>query len=468
MSKKSGIPASQHPVIVWFRDDLRLADNPALAEPARSNRPVVCLYVLDQTPGLRPLGGAARWWLAGSLRALGKALAEHGTNLVLRRGPAAEVIAGLVRETGATVVSWNRRYGPGAKADEALECKLNQLGVVVATFQANLLHEPPVLGKNGQPLQVFTPFWRTAQAQGTPRAPLPAPRKIEGVKDIASDELDSWNLEPTAPDWAAEMRETWTRGEAGARERLREFLDHQLSGYGARGDRPDLFGTSRLSPHLRFGEVSPFQVWHAAQLAAHSDRGSRPTQSDVDKFLSELGWREFSYHLLHQHPDLATRNIDKRFDRFPWRNDAKALRAWQKGATGYPLVDAGMRQLWRTGWMHNRVRMIAASFLTKHLLIHWAEGEQWFWDTLIDADPANNPASWQWVAGCGADASPYFRVFNPTLQAEKFDPNGDYVRAFVPEAEAGGTLFAKSYPDPILDHRAARDRALRAFAGLKG
>jgi deoxyribodipyrimidine photo-lyase len=386
---------------------------------------------------------------------------------VLRRGTAADIVAEVADQNGAFAVHWNRRIGASAARDDALEKRLTQQSITVRTFQASLLHEPPVLGKSGQPLSVFTPFWRTAQARGMPRAPLPAPRKIDGVSGLASDDLRSWKLEPASPDWAAEMRETWTRGETGAQERLAQFLDEELSGYATRRDRPDLPGTSRLSPYLRFGEISPFQVWHAAQLAADADRGKRPRSSDVEKFLSELGWREFAYHLLHRYPDLATRNIDRRFDRFPWRKDTKALRAWQKGQTGYPIVDAGMRQLWRTGWMHNRVRMVVASFLVKHLLIDWRLGEQWFWDTLVDADPANNPASWQWVAGCGADAAPYFRVFNPTLQAEKFDPDGEYIRAFVPEAAEAGSLFGESYPEPIVDHRAARERALQAFASLK-
>lgn len=467
MSEKSASATALDPVLVWFRDDLRVADHPALAEAVHSKRPVIALYVLDETPGLRAAGGAARWWLAGSLQALAKSLKERGASLVLRRGTAADIVAKLAVESNVSTVHWNRRYNVGAAHDDALAKRLTQNNIAVRTFQAALLHEPPLAGKSGQPLSVFTPFWRAAQAKGAPRAPLPAPSKIESPSGIASDNLDDWKLEPTAPDWATEMRETWMRGELGAQQRLAEFLDQELAGYTTQRDRPDLSGTSRLSPHLRFGEVSPFQVWHATQLAAHTDHGKRARPSDVEKFLSELGWREFCYHLLYRYPDIATRNIDTRFDRFPWRKDLKVLRAWQKGETGYPIVDAGMRQLWRTGWMHNRVRMVVASFLVKHLLIDWRLGEQWFWDTLVDADPANNPASWQWVAGCGADAAPYFRVFNPTLQAEKFDPNDDYVRAFVPEAHDAGSLFGKSYPEPIVDHRAARERALQAFASLK-
>jgi deoxyribodipyrimidine photo-lyase len=306
---------------------------------------------------------------------------------------------------------------------------------------------------------------------------------LAAAPEVTSERLDDWQLEPTKPDWAGGLRATWTPGEAGTRTRLKHFLQKRIAGYASRRDRPDDEATSRLSPHLRFGEISPFQVWHAAQFVAEKDQRVR---RDIEKFLSELGWREFSYHLLHGFPDLASRNLQDRFDTFPWASNASALRAWQRGLTGYPIVDAGMRQLWQTGWMHNRVRMVVASFLIKHLLINWTEGERWFWDTLVDADPANNPASWQWVAGCGADAAPYFRIFNPVLQGEKFDPDGRYVREFVPELaglpnavlhkpwtappmmlrEAGITL-GTTYPEPLVDHAQARQRALAAFARLK-
>jgi deoxyribodipyrimidine photo-lyase len=309
------------------------------------------------------------------------------------------------------------------------------------------------------------------------------PDRLRGAPAIASDRLEDFGLEPTAPDWAGGFRETWTPGEAGAASRVADFLDHGLAGYATLRDRPDLDHVSRLSPHLRFGEITPAQIWHAAHTAAASGRA---TSLDVEKFLTEVGWREFAYNLLHHRPDLATANIQSRFDAFPWQRDDALLKAWQRGRTGYPIVDAGMRQLWHTGWMHNRVRMITASFLVKHLLQDWRAGETWFWDTLVDADPASNPASWQWVAGCGADAAPYFRIFNPVLQGEKFDPNGDYVRHWVPElaklpndvlhkpwtapkgvlAMAGVTL-GDSYPAPLVDHAKARARALAAFQSIK-
>jgi len=466
------------PVIVWFRDDLRLADHPALAAAARAGAPLLCLYILDEDSA-RPLGGAARWWLAGSLRALDQELQNKGNRLVLRRAAATRIVPALAAEIGARLVHWNRRYdAEGIAADDRVAAALKKNGVTVETHHANLLVEP-----SGKPPKVFTPFWRRLCAGEPPRSPLSAPARLAAAPEVASERLDDWQLEPTKPDWAGGLRATWTPGEAGARARVKHFLQKRITGYASRRDRPDDEATSRLSPHLRFGEISPFQVWHAAQFVAEKDQRIR---RDMEKFLSELGWREFSYHLLHGFPALASRNLQDRFDAFRWASNASALRAWQRGLTGYPIVDAGMRQLWQTGWMHNRVRMVVASFLVKHLLINWTEGERWFWDTLVDADPANNPASWQWVAGCGADAAPYFRIFNPVLQGEKFDPDGRYVREFVPELarlpdavvhkpwtapplmlrEAGITL-GKTYPKPVVDHAQARQRALAAFERLK-
>jgi deoxyribodipyrimidine photo-lyase len=466
------------PVIVWFRDDLRIADHPALAAAARAGAPLLCLYVLDEDSA-RPLGGAARWWLAGSLRALDQELQKKGNRLVLRRGAATRIVTPLAAEIGARTVHWNRRCeAQGIAADDHVAVALKKRGIAVETHHANLLVEP-----TDKPPKVFTPFWRRLCAGEPPRVPLSAPARLTAAPEVQSECLDEWQLEPTKPDWAAGLRAEWTRGESGARARLEQFLTERLEGYASRRDRPDDEATSRLSPHLRFGEISPFQVWHAAQFVGEKDQRVR---RDIEKFLSELGWREFSYHLLHGFPDLASRNLQDRFDAFPWGSNASALRAWQRGLTGYPIVDAGMRQLWRTGWMHNRVRMVVASFLIKHLLINWTEGERWFWDTLVDADPANNPASWQWVAGCGADAAPYFRIFNPVLQGEKFDPDGRYVREYVPELarlpdavihkpwtapplllrEAGITL-GETYPEPLVDHAQARQRALQAFGRLK-
>jgi deoxyribodipyrimidine photo-lyase len=482
--------ATPAPIVVWFRDDLRVSDHPALAAAAASGRPVAAVWVFDrESPGLRPLGAASRWWLAGSLRMLARALGERGVSLTLRRGPAIQTIAEVAAQAGAAEVVWNRRYEPAAAAvDRDVETALSSRGVAVKTFQATLLAEPDrIRTKAGKPFGVFTPFLRHLLALPAPRAPLPAPGPMRGVDGLASDALDAWDLEPTAPDWAAGFRDVWTPGEAGAQRRLANFLDGALAGYAAARDRPDIVGTSRLSPHLRFGEISPFQVWHAAQLAREAPQGTRAGGQDVDKFVAELVWREFSWHLLAHHPDLATKNYQPRFDAFPWRSDPTALHAWQRGKTGYPIVDAGMRELWTTGFMHNRVRMVVASFLVKHLLIDWRAGERWFWDTLVDADPANNAASWQWVAGSGADAAPYFRIFNPVLQGEKFDPDGAYVKTFVPELRplpakivhrpfdatpielrSAGVTLGKDYPAPLVDHKVARERALAALAETKG
>jgi deoxyribodipyrimidine photo-lyase len=391
------------------------------------------------------------------------------------------VIADLARDIDAATVFWNEiAQAPHLAVADQVTRALDEIGVSSQTFTGDLLVEPRAIrNKENRGLRVFTPFWRRVQSLGDPPTPLPAPKKLNGVTGLAGDRLEDWKLEPAKPDWAGGLRENWKPGEAAAQAQLKAFLNN-ISGYAVERDRPDRAGTSRLSPHLRFGEISPRQVWHAARFAA----AEHPRlSSDIDKFLSELGWREFCRHLLFDVPDLATRNLQPSFDAFPWKHDDKALHAWQRGRTGYPIVDAGMRELWHTGVMHNRVRMVVASFLVKHLLIDWRHGEQWFWDTLVDADAASNAANWQWVAGCGADAAPYFRVFNPILQGEKFDPDGVYVRRWVPELKAlpdklvhqpwtatplelasAGVTLGKNYPEPIVDHKVGRERALAAYA----
>ncbi len=438
------------PTIVWVRDDLRLADNPALTAAVELGAPIVVVYVLDEaSPGRRALGGASRWWLHHSLAALHASLDGH---LVLRRGPAERVIAELADNLDAGAVVWNRRYSSARDIDARLKERLRADGRQATSYHANLLAEPwTVTTGDGGPYRVFTPFWRAVSARPV-RSPLSAP-PLENVSwaTAASDRLDDWALLPSRPDWAAGLRETWRPGEAGAHERLERFLADGLDLYHRR-DEPAVPATSRLSPHLRFGEVSPFQVWHAVEGRS----------ANSPKFLSELGWREFSWHILYHWPDLATENFRREFDAFGWSApDSAVLAAWHRGRTGVPLVDAGMRELWHTGYMHNRVRMVVASFLAKNLLIDWRVGERWFWDTLVDADEANNPASWQWVAGSGADAAPYFRVFNPELQAAKFDPDGEYLRRWLPEY---GT---PEYPDPIVDLAASRRDALAAYEAVK-
>jgi deoxyribodipyrimidine photo-lyase len=484
-----------NPAIVWFRNDLRLADNPALHAAVASKRPLVCVYIHDddattgrsrkrRTP--RPLGAAARWWLHGSLQALDEALANQGGRLTLLKGPPADILPNLAANLKAASVYWNRRYDePGRTQDATLETTLQQRGIEVTTCNGHLLNEPWTLkNQSGKPFRVFTAYWRAVLKQDAPEPPLEAPRKLRfhhapprqlKLKPVP---LASLGLEPQKPDWATGIRSTWTPDESSAQTHLKRFLKKTLSEYSTDRDRPDRVGTSRLSPYLSFGNISARQIWHTANETV-SKRPAPGIQRQLAKFLAELGWREFNYQVLYHHPDLAERNFQSRFDPLRWRTDKRGLQAWQRGLTGYPIVDAGMRELWTTGWMHNRVRMVTASFLIKHLLIDWRTGEKWFWDTLVDADPANNAANWQWVAGTGADAAPYFRIFNPTLQGEKFDPNGDYVRRWVPELarlpskiihkpwaakpallDAAGVRLGTTYPRPIVDHDMARRRAL--------
>jgi deoxyribodipyrimidine photo-lyase len=459
------------PVIMWFRQDLRLADHSALTAAAAAG-PVVPVFVLDdKTPGGWRWGGASRWWLHKSLEALGAQLP-----LVLRRGESVAVLEKLVDDTQAAGVYFTRDYAPWSGAlEKRVKEMCDRKGVACHRHGGFLLHEPEsIRNGSGAFFKVYTPYSRACFAKGSPRALKPVP-KIVRHEGVAGDALADWNLLPTKPDWAGGLAAAWQPGEAGAKALLETFLDHGLHGYGEGRDRPDHEHVSRLSAHLHWGEISPHQVWHATEQAMAAAGGR--LDRDGEKFLKEILWREFSYNLIHHVPTFPDTSFKLEFENFPWADDAKGLRAWQKGETGYPIVDAGMRELWSTGIMHNRVRMIVASFLIKDLLIHWREGERWFWDTLVDADIGSNSASWQWVAGCGADAAPYFRVFNPVLQGEKFDPHGTYVKRWVPELRDVSESFVhrpwemplppKNYPKPIVDHGFARDRALAAFKKIK-
>lgn len=459
--------------IHWFRRDLRLADNPALTHAAQSGA-VVPVYIHDPEA---PLGGSSRAWLNRSLEALNSSLDDR---LQVFSGKPEELLPQLVSQFGATTVTWTRRYdGEGIETDTTLKERLKAQGVDVHSANGALLWEPWEVNKpDGTPYKVFTPFFRKGcMAAAPPRAPLPVPEISFAETSQAPSPIASLNLAAT-PAWDVDVLIHWTPGEDGANARLQTFLSDGLNGYQEGRNHPAMPKVSRLSPHLAFGEISPNTVWHAARAT--------PATRDRDHFLSELGWREFSYSLLFRNPDIATRNLNAKFDAFPWLDDAGALGAWQRGQTGIPIVDAGMRELWETGYMHNRVRMIVASFLVKNLRLHWRSGLSWFDDTLFDADPANNPASWQWVAGSGADAAPYFRIFNPVTQSAKFDTTGAYIRQYVPELatlpdkslhapweapalvlKAADVTLGETYPFPIVDLKESRASALAAFQSLK-
>lgn len=454
------------PVLLWLRRDLRLHDQAAL-RAAVAQGPVIPVYVLDdETPRHRKMGEASRWWLHHSLGALDAALREKGSRLILRRGRCADVLPELVRETGARLVHAIAHHEPWWRNAERELAKVLELTL----HDGNYLLPPGWLRSgSGQPYKVYTPFMKAMMPHMPPNDPAPPPRAVPSpVQWPASERLEDWRLLPTKPDWAAGFAKEWTPGEEGARARLKAFLP-KAAGYAEARNLPSEEGCSRLSPHLHFGEISPAAVWHAVSRQP----------GDHEVFLKELVWRDYAQNIIRAFPDYGRENGKKQFDDLPWRTEREAaadIAAWKQGRTGYPIVDAGMRQLWATGWMHNRVRMITASFLVKHLLVDWRVGEQWFWDTLVDADYAQNPVNWQWVMGSGVDANMFVRIMAPLSQSEKFDA-GDYIRKWVPELshlkgeavhdpeEAG--CRPGDYPAKIVDHRAARERALAAFARIK-
>ena len=460
------------PILIWFRQDLRLSDNPALTAAAAKGE-VIPLFILDdETPEDWRWGGASRWWLHQSLINLQKTVP-----LVLRRGNADDVLRDVLQSSGATSLHFTRDYAP---ASGDLEQRVKQLcdetAVSCHRHGGFLLHEPEAIRNgSGEPYKVYTPYSRACFATSDPLPPKPRPKITWSAHSLKCDQIDDWHLTPSKPNWAKVFSAHWQVGEQGAQKALAQFLDDGLADYAEGRDRPDKAFTSRLSPHLHWGEISPRQVWHATRSAMARAEGK--LDQSGEKFLKEILWREFSYHLLSLFPQFPDRAFKTEYENFPWIKDDEALRRWQRGQTGYPIVDAGMRELWATGIMHNRVRMIVASFLIKHLQIDWREGERWFWDTLVDADIASNSASWQWVAGCGADASPYYRIFNPIIQGAKFDPEGDYVKRWVPELRAVPSEHIhtpwemaappKNYPAPIVDHAKARERAMAAFSSIK-
>ena len=475
--------------IVWLRDDFRLDDQPSIH--AAANRQALFVYVHDDAGGgARPPGGAAKWRLAESLAGMEAALSARGARLDVIKGDAEEAILRVAAAANASRVLWTRRYEGGAKAlDVRVAGALKARGVEALSFNGRLMREPSELAKpDGTPVAIFAAFLRRHRALGPLPAPTPAPTRLTAApwpsEAPARLSIDALKLRPTKPDWSGELSLGESPGETGALAALERFNAGALQLYADERDILAYGAASRLSANLRLGEISPRRIAHTVETAAAAD----PTIARAaEKYLAELGWRDFAAALLYAYPDLATRPLRADFERFPWRNDDAGFRAWAQGHTGYPIVDAGMRQLWRTGYLPNRARLIVASFLVKHLLIDWRRGEEWFWDTLIDADPANNPLNWQWVAGVGVDSAPYFRIFNPVLQAEKFDPGGAYVRRWVPELaqlEAAcihspwkasahalaraGIVLGKTYPKPIIDHAEARARALAAFAKMRG
>jgi deoxyribodipyrimidine photo-lyase len=478
--------ADSNAALLWLRQDFRLTDHPALLAALREHAPIIPVFISSpEEEGRWPPGSASRWWLHQSLTQLSAALRERGSHLIIRRGPTVSVLGELVNETGATAVYWHRRYEPTALAlERTVQTALQKQGVATASCNGSLLFEPgTVRTQNGTPYQVFTAFWKACLKQPAPAAPEEAPAVIPAPpRWPKSLKLADLELEPKI-DWAGGLRDHWQPGEVGAGEHLKRFLGEALDDYPTGRDRPDQRGTSRLSPHLHFGEISIRQVW----AAIHDQRGTSRKQAEaLSRYGAELGWREFAHHLLFHFPHTTDEPLRQEYARFPWVKNRSHLAAWQRGQTGYPIVDAGMRELWHTGWMHNRVRMIVASFLVKDLLIPWQDGAAWFWDTLVDADLANNTLGWQWTAGCGADAAPYFRIFNPVTQGEKFDPQGEYVRRWVPELadlpnpwihqpwQAPQLMLinarvelGKTYPTPMVDHGTARKKALAALAEIK-
>ena len=471
------------PVLIWFRQDLRLDDNPALAWVAATGRPVLPVYILDdQSPGIRPLGEASKWWLHHSLLSLQQSLTARNLPLILRRGIATDVIAELINETGAETIAWNRLYDPGSIArDTAIKSTLKDDGVDAQSFGGAVMYEPwEIETKAGGWYKVYTRYWQANREKGDPPLPVDIPDALTAPTAIPTgDDLDDWNLLPQRPNWAAAFPEYWSPGEAHARARLKAFLDESVNRYDDDRDYPAVPATSRLAAPLHFGEISPRRIWHETLKS----QGWTP---GTESFLKEVVWREFANHVLYHYPALPEQPLNGAFKAFPWDHDEARLAAWQRGQTGYPMVDAGMRELWQTGTMHNRIRMVVGSFLVKHLLLPWQAGEAWFWDTLVDADLASNSFNWQWVGGCGADAAPYFRIFNPMRQGERFDADGAYVRRWVPELAglpdkylhqpwdapsetlaAAGVTLGQDYPHPIVDHKAARDRALSAFKSIK-
>jgi deoxyribodipyrimidine photo-lyase len=479
---------SDAPALLWFRRDLRLSDNPALDAALDHGGPVIPVFIwAPEEDGHWPPGGASKWWLHHSLSALDADLRDHDSRLVLRSGTALETLRALIKETGASAVFWNRQYEPDHIArDKEVKAALKGDGLRVESLNGSLIVDPATFfNKQDKPFQVFTPFYKAAVKQVPVPEPRPSRRAFHPPKTWPKTEkLEAFELLPKI-NWTEGIAAAWTPGEAGAKKALDRFCDEALGAYKEGRDRPGESHTSALSPHLHFGEVTPMTIVDTVYASVQGTQDKK-LEAAAESYVREVYWREFAHELLFHFPHTPQLPLRPEFQDFPWADDKEALRAWQKGQTGYPMVDAGMRELWETGWMHNRVRMIAASFLVKHILIPWQAGAEWFWDTLVDADLANNTLGWQWTAGCGADAAPYFRIFNPIIQGKKFDPEGVYVRKWVPEIaklpnkylfspweapddvlKSAGVKLGETYPRPIVEHSEARDRALAAYDQIK-
>jgi deoxyribodipyrimidine photo-lyase len=465
---------SNCPVIYWFRQDLRLHDLPALLAAAEQGTIIPCFILDEEAAGEWAYGNASRWWLYRSLKSLGMSLSDRGSALVVRRGETAAALAQLADETGAATIYCSTAYEPWSRElEDRVSKRLAEQERQLVSCPGALLYQPAqVLNLSGQPFKVFTPYWKHCRKKGEPDRPRDAPPTASFASAVPEGlGPEDWGLpaECSGHQW----QDYWQPGEAAALSSLQQFVHRSLGNYQSGRDHPAQDDTSRLSPYLHWGEISPRQIWQA--VATSGDTAG-------DKFLSELGWREFSHYILHHYPHTTNRPFKSRFSNFPWLGQQDHFEAWKHGQTGYPIVDAGMRELLHTGFMHNRVRMICASFLTKHLLLPWQWGARWFWEQLVDADLANNSCGWQWVAGCGVDAAPYFRIFNPTLQGQKFDAQGDYVRRWVPELSALpnshihapatlpeaqlselGVSLGETYPVPVVDHKQAREAALSAW-----
>lgn len=469
------------PLLLWFRRDLRLADNPALDQARRLQRPVIPVYIFapEEEAPWQP-GGASRVWLHKSLQALEDGLRHLGSRLILRRGNSLEELEKLIRETGATALFWNRLYEPALhKRDRRIETAMERRGIRVRSFSGHLINEPDsVATRQGTPFRVFTAYWKHCRRLEMSLETVPGVRVLPvPARWPASEKLDSLGLLPGIR-WYDGIDDRWTPGYRGAESVLKRFTKEAVSDYARQRDIPSRDGVSRLSPHLHFGEISPRRIIQAV-IEADQSRGLLSLSAPAEAFIRQLYWRDFAHHLLHHFPQTPTQPLYDKFRDFPWRKNKRLFTAWRRGQTGYPVVDAGMRELWETGWMHNRVRMIVASFLVKDLMIHWREGAKWFWDTLVDADLANNTMGWQWAAGCGADAAPFFRIFNPVIQGERFDAGGDYIRRWVPELakldnrlihkpwQAAGIRLGRQYPAPVVDHAAARKGALEAYQRIR-